>query len=222
MHPPPTPEEHRHKVFPIGLITSCRKLLIIGGSFETHARVMHARQFDWLSVLVILKEDDQEVTDMAIGDSRMVVTVRPVEEADIAGADLVVEDSGDLAIARKVSAWCSKHRKMLNSVDKPEFCDVYYMSLLFRGPMLLSITSSGEAPALSAALRRHLDHAIGPGWVRAAALFADLRSRLPSGQARIDLLKSLSRNSDLLACIERNDVEGMGKFFDDAFARFGT
>ena len=80
---------------------------------------------------------------------------------------MVVKDTGGFGENETVTAWCREHGKLLNCVDAPENCDLYYMSLIFRGPLVVGITSGGDAPALSAALRRHLEETLGPGWAEA-------------------------------------------------------
>jgi len=50
--PPPGP---RYKALPIAWVTTCRRLLIIGGGYETESRLRHAMTFDWLSISVVME-----------------------------------------------------------------------------------------------------------------------------------------------------------------------
>lgn len=212
----------RHPALPIGLVTTGRRLLIVGGGIDAVPRSRHAVQFNWLAIRVLLPEPLPAIAAVAATDPRMDVAVRRPDEEDIRWADVVVKDSGPHGSSDEVAAWCKRHGKLLNCVDRPEHCDLYYMSLLFRGPLAVGITSGGHAPALSSALRRHLETELGSGWATAACLMAELRQRLPSGHARVDLLRKLGRNPDLLACILQDDTAGLRKIFDDAIAGLGT
>ena len=199
--------ESKLKAFPIAWVTSNRRLLIVGGGSETIGRIKHALQFDWASVHVVLPHEPAET----IHDSRLRISVRNVEEKDVQETDVVIEDCNK-EVAIKLDRWCETHHKIFNAMDKPELCDFYYMSLLFRDPLVLAISSGGDAPALSSALRKWLETHVGPGWSTAARLLAELREQLPGGQARMDVLKKLARDPHLLSLIEANDEAGLRTF----------
>jgi siroheme synthase-like protein len=212
----------RRKAFPMAFVTTGRHLLIVGGGIETAVRVRHALAFDWATIILIVPALTDELADLAGGDSRVIFHQREVTEEDVREADLVLEDTGKPAVARQISAWCRAQRVPLNAVDKPEFCDLYYMSHILRGPLVVSISSGGDAPALSASLRLWLDERLGPGWGTAARLMAELRQRLPSGQVRMNLLKAIARQPRLLDLIERNDEAGMRAWIEDEISRLRT
>ena len=107
-------------------------------------------------------------------------------------------------------------------MDKLDACDIYYPALVFRGPLIVAINSSGDAPALSATLRKQMEEWMGPGWETAAELLAELRNSLPRSDARMDLLKGIAENRRFIEMIENNDVEGMKEFIDDAVSRIPT
>lgn len=212
----------RHKALPIGLVTTCRTLLIIGGGIDTVPRTRHATMFDWHAIKVLLPQPNAEVLAIASTDSRITIELRKPTEDDVATAHVVVKDSGDHGNGQEITDWCRKHRKLLNCVDQPEFCDLYYMSLIFRDPLIVGVTSGGDAPAIASALRRHLEETLGRGWAVAAERMADLRKRLPGGHARVELLRNLGKNSELLSAIVRDDETGVQKIFDDEIARLRT
>jgi len=101
-------------------------------------------------------------------------------------------------------------------------CDLYYMSLVTLGPMVLGISSGGDAPAVSSQLRRWLGTNLSPGWAMAAQAMADLRRSLPSGQARMDLLKRIARHDSFLGLIEHNDRAGLQDLISDELRRIST
>jgi uroporphyrin-III C-methyltransferase/precorrin-2 dehydrogenase/sirohydrochlorin ferrochelatase len=203
----------------MSIVTTCRKLLIVGGGIENEPRVRHALQFDWQAVEFIARNIPKDLRALSAGDARFTFREREVTEQDVKNADLVFEDSGDRALAEQIAGWCEKHNILLNATDKPELCDLHYASLLIRDPLVVSIGSGGDAPAISAVLRRWLEQKIGPGWSTAARLLSETRQRLPSGQARMDLLKGLARNTKFLALIETDNESGMRDLIEDAIRR---
>jgi len=209
----------RHRAVPIGLVTTCRTLLVIGIGRDIGPRLRHAKLFDWHRIHVMWPELPAEITAIVEDDDRFILHRRLPVEDDIAKADVIIEDCQDQGLADTIVGWCRKHRRLINAIDKPELCDLYYMSLIFRDPLILSITSGGDAPALAAALRRELENKLSPGWATAARLMSDARKNLPGGQARKDLLISLSKHKDLLRLIEADDEQGMKDLIDHAILR---
>jgi siroheme synthase-like protein len=209
----------RHRAVPIGLVTTCRTLLIIGIGRDIGPRIRHARLFDWHQIHVMWPELPEEIVALTRGDDRFVIHHRLPLENDIAQADVIIEDCENRELAETITGWSRKHRRLINAIDKPELCDLYYMSLIFRDPLMLAITSGGDAPALAAKLRLKLEESISPGWATAARLMAENRQSLPSGQKRKDLLLSIARDPALLPLIEANDEQGLKDLFNHAVHR---
>lgn len=212
---PPT----RHRAIPIGLVTTCRTLLIIGAGRDIGPRIKHARLFDWHKIHIMWPELPENLLALTEGDDRFVIHHRLPTEEDIARADVIIEDCEDAALAQHITDWSRKHRRLINAIDKPELCDLYYMSLIFRDPLMLAITSGGDAPALAALLRKQLEANLSPGWSTAARIMQEVRQRLPGGQARKKLLLYLAGHPDMPGLIEANDEPGLKKLFEDAISR---
>ncbi len=208
-----------HRALPIGLVTTCRTLLVIGTGRDIGPRLQHARQFDWHAIHLMWPELPRELVELTEGDPRFHVHRRLPTEEDIARADVIIEDCEDHALATQITAWSRQHRRLINAIDKPELCDLYYMSLVFRDPLILAITSGGDAPALAALLRKQLEQNLSPGWSTASTLMAEARQQLPGGQKRKDLLRSVARHPDLLRLIEADDKQGLKDLIEDAVHR---
>ncbi|MBM4154637.1 MAG: hypothetical protein FJ221_06360 [Lentisphaerae bacterium] len=206
---PPRPSSarrhRRHAAFPVALVTTGRRLLIAGGGPETADRLSAALRFDWASITLVTLAVRAPLRRIASRDARVRLVERPVREADVRAADVVIEGCGDPGVVERLSAWCRRHRRLLNAMDSPPHCDFHGVSFFARGPLLVSVASGGHAPALSAVLRRRLEAAVGPGWQTAACLMAAARGRLPSGPVRRSRMKALAADADLMAAIARND-----------------
>jgi len=215
----PPRAEHRIKAFPIAWVTSGRRLLIVGGCGDTLCRVAHARRFDWAAIHVVAPSGDASFCQACAQDQRVHIERRDVHDTDVESADLVVEATMDEQLAARLSTWCRSYRVPLNAMDKLDYCDIYYPSLLMRGPLVVAISSGGESPALSAALRRWLDRRVGPGWAHAAELLAELRAHTPHTEARTETLKALARDPEFVAAVQDDDVEAMKRRVDEAHVR---
>jgi uroporphyrin-III C-methyltransferase/precorrin-2 dehydrogenase/sirohydrochlorin ferrochelatase len=209
----------RIKAFPVSWVTTGRELLILGGCGERLCRLAHAVRYDWARIHVILPPGAKPVCAACTGDQRVTVSTREVTEDDVARAGLVLEGTRDNALAARLAAWCRKHHVPLNAMDKLDLCDIYYSSLVFREPLVLAISSGGDAPALTSVLSKRLEKMVGPGWGRAAQLLAELRRNLPNTSARSALLCDLAGNEAFLDLVERDDEQGMRKMIQEAHDR---
>lgn len=209
----------RYKALPVAWVATCRRVLIAGGSYETESRLRHAMMFDWVGISVVVQRITPFLRAARRRDLRITLHERGVLEGDIAHADFVIEDTGDPALAAVITNWCEAHHKPINACDKPDLCDLYYMSLVTLGPMVLGISSGGDAPAVASALRRWLEKNLSPGWPMAAQMLADLRRTLPSGQARMDVLKRIARHESFLELIEHADRPGLQALIADELRR---
>ena len=215
----PKPGAARYKAFPIAWVATCKRLLVIGGGYETDARIRHALGFDWKHISVVARELTPALRAFAKADLRISLHEREWMEEDVALADFVFEDCGNPVSAHRIRDWCLKHHKPLNACDKPDLCDLFYVSLVPLGPMILGISSGGDAPAVSAALRRWMESNLSPGWAMAARVMGDLRRSMPSGQTRMSVLKNIARHEAFTNLVVRNDEAGLRKLIEDEVRR---
>lgn len=205
----------RIRALPVAWVTTCRSCLIAGGGYETGARVRHALECDWVHIHLVMPLIPPDLRALRRTDLRLELHERRVQEDDIAHADLVFEDTGDPTLAVRIRDWCDEHGKPLNACDKPDLCDLYYMSLLTRGPLTIGISSGGDAPAVAASMRRWMEEHLGPGWAMAATVMAETRKSLPGGHARMDLLKRIARHDRFLPLVLENDEAGLRSLISD-------
>lgn len=82
---------------------------------------------------------------------------RPFEPTDLAGASLVIAATNDPAINLHIAKTARGRGVLVNAVDDPAACDVYFAATIRRGPLTLAIGSQGGFPGLTRALRRLLE-----------------------------------------------------------------
>jgi siroheme synthase-like protein len=100
---------------------------------------------------------------------------RRYTRGDLEGAWLVVSATGDPIAARAIRDEAEASRTWLLAVDDLETTCVYSASVIRRAPLVVAISSTGEAPALVRLMREVLEKALpDDGWVRTAR---DLRRK---------------------------------------------
>ncbi|HEX9774617.1 MAG TPA: bifunctional precorrin-2 dehydrogenase/sirohydrochlorin ferrochelatase [Actinomycetota bacterium] len=90
------------------------------------------------------------------------VLARPYEAAVLEGASVVVDASGDPAVAEAVAKDARAAGIPVNVVDDPEHSTFIAPSILRRGDLLIAISTGGASPALAVRIRERLEREFGP------------------------------------------------------------
>jgi len=109
-------------------------------------------------------------------------------EADLDGMELVFAASTAGALDRRVHDAARVRHLPVNVVDRPEICSFIMPSIIDRSPVVVAVSSGGEAPVLSRLLRARLETLIPAAYGRLAALagkFKDaVRQHFPGTEER--------------------------------------
>jgi siroheme synthase-like protein len=147
-------------LFPVNLVVAGRRCVVVGGG-EVAARKAGALLDCGADVMVVAPEVVAALAEWATA-GRLCVARRPYDDADLEGAWLAVAATDDPAVNRRVSADASARRVWVNVADDPQQCSVTLPSVVRRGPLLVTVSTGGHSPALSAWLRARLERELGP------------------------------------------------------------
>ncbi|MEW5420315.1 siroheme synthase CysG [Amorphus sp. 3PC139-8] len=135
-------------------------------------------------------EDMEELTAAALPAGALRLVRRGWRPDDLAGAAIVVGDADTVEEAQAIREAGRTAGAAVNIVDKPDFCDFQFGSIVNRSPVVIGISTDGAAPVLGQAIRRRIEALVPPylgGWARAAkdcrAFVAD-RIADPAGRRR--------------------------------------
>ncbi len=113
-------------------------------------------------VTVVAPEIREEIVaegaraSQASGPDTVTIRQRPFEASDLAGAWLVVA-AATPNVNRAVAAAAEARHLFVNAVDDPPNASAYLSGVVRRGGVTVAISTSGDAPALTALLREGLD-----------------------------------------------------------------
>ncbi|HEY6877172.1 MAG TPA: bifunctional precorrin-2 dehydrogenase/sirohydrochlorin ferrochelatase [Polyangiales bacterium] len=163
----------RTSLFPVALNLSKRSVLVIGGADEAVEKVPKLIAAG-AAVKIVSPEVDASLARLA--RTRAVSWyARAFAEQDVQGVHLVMLTERDEALAARLRGlggfW-------LCAIDQPAFSDIYLVSVVRTGPLLVSISSSGEAPLLARRIRQGLERAFDARFGEFARKFARLRAEL--------------------------------------------
>lgn len=127
---------------------------------------------------------------------RVETFARGFEPADLAGCAFVIAATDDPALNHEVHRLAKERGLLVNVVDDPPFCDFIFPSILRRGQLAISVSTSGAGPALARMLREELEHEfdpqLGPALALLRALRAEARGRVDCPGARRALAEQQS------------------------------
>jgi uroporphyrin-III C-methyltransferase/precorrin-2 dehydrogenase/sirohydrochlorin ferrochelatase len=106
--------------------------------------------------------------------------VRGYDESDIDSCVLVIAATDDEALNAQVSADARKRCVPVNVVDAPALCSVIFPAIVDRSPLVIAVSSGGDAPVLARLIRAKLETWIPPTYGHLAGLAARFRHQVKS------------------------------------------
>jgi uroporphyrin-III C-methyltransferase/precorrin-2 dehydrogenase/sirohydrochlorin ferrochelatase len=114
--------------------------------------------------------------------------LRDYREEDLDGVCLVVAATDDEPLNALVSRQAKARGIPVNVVDAPELCSVIFPAIVDRSPLMVAVSSGGDAPVLARLIRARIETWIPAAYGQLAGLAKKFRSRvkaaLPDVQQR--------------------------------------
>ena len=163
-------------VFPVALDLSRRPVLMVGGGVHVERKARELCEVG-APLTVVAREVCPTIASLAARGS-LAWYARDFQMQDLAGAGLVILEAQDEALAREL--WTRRRSAgfLLLALDQPAYCDVWNLATVRRGPVSVSVGSSGQAPALAGKLRRQLEASLDQQFADFAREIAALRASL--------------------------------------------
>ena len=113
---------------------------------------------------------------------RGVITLekRPYRKTDLDGMFLVIGTTNDEELNCQISIDAEKHNLLCNIADRPKVCNFILPSIVNRGDLTISISTSGKSPALAKKLRIELEEQFGNEYAELLRLMGAIREKLLS------------------------------------------
>lgn len=104
--------------------------------------------------------------------------LRGYRHEDQDGCQLVIAATDDTALNAQVSAEAHRRGVPVNVVDAPALCSVIFPAIVDRSPLVVAVSSGGDAPVLARLIRARLEAWIPARYGELAALAARFRDRV--------------------------------------------
>lgn len=209
------------KVYPIFLNNlGGRRCLVVGGDHEAERKAEELLACD--ADVVVISPDLTEPLQRWAEAGRLSWVERDYRPGDLRGAFLVIVSETNPARTAPIWEEAQAERVLINAMDDVPHCTFVAGSVVRRGPLVISISTSGCAPALSVRMRQAMEAEYGPEYgeflelLRAlrepmAAHHADFEERRRRWYALVDsdVLELLSRGER--AAVHRRLEEVLGE-----------
>lgn len=139
--------------YPINLKIADMKIVVIGGGKVAYRKCINFLAFNKRLVVVseeFIKEFENIKDEIEIIEDSY-------NEKYIKEAFVVVAATNNKNVNHKIGTYCREHGKLVNVVDDVDLSNFTVSSFVKRGDLLLSVSTGGKSPSLSAKIRKELE-----------------------------------------------------------------
>ena len=152
------------------------RVLVVGGG-EIALRKARLLADAGAALRVVAPEVDGQLATLA-REGGGEVLVRGYQASDLDGCRLVIAATDDSALNAQVSAEAQARSLPVNVVDAPALCTVIFPAIVDRSPLVVAVSSGGDAPVLARLIRAKLEAWIPSVYGELAGLAARFRERV--------------------------------------------
>lgn len=150
-------------------------LIVGGGTIATRkARLLKKAG---ARIYVVAPEISDELQSMVTASGGS-LALREYTVADIHGKRLVISATDIAPVNEKVAADCTAQNLPVNVVDTPHLCTVIMPAIVDRSPLIIGITSGGEAPVLARKIRTQLESSVPAAFGQLGKLASKFRQKV--------------------------------------------
>jgi len=140
---------------PVFLRLQGQNVLVVGGG-QVALRKVQMLLRSGAQVHVVAPDIGTEVRKLLSALPHLLLE-RGFAESDLDGVKLVIAATDDTALNRRVFDLASARNLPVNVVDQPELCSFIFPSIVDRSPLIVAVSSGGNAPVLARLLRARLE-----------------------------------------------------------------
>ncbi|UVL05625.1 siroheme synthase CysG [Pseudomonas sp. B21-047] len=152
------------------------RVLVVGGG-EIALRKARLLADAGAALRVVAPEVDGQLAALA-REGGGEVLVRGYQASDLVGCRLVIAATDDPGLNAQVSADAQSLNLPVNVVDAPALCTVIFPAIVDRSPLVVAVSSGGDAPVLARLIRAKLEAWIPSAYGELAGLAARFRHQV--------------------------------------------
>jgi precorrin-2 dehydrogenase/sirohydrochlorin ferrochelatase len=204
------------KYYPVNLKIENRKCLVVGGGPVAFRKTKMLLDCGAEVTVVSMNfcDDFQQIADT----SSVSLVQRIYFPSDLDGKFLVIGATDDSELNRRISEDAEQKNMLCNIADVPEICNFILPSVIRRGDLVVSVSTSGKSPAFAKHLRKDLENNFGDEYARFLELMGAIRKKLLQTEHAPEAHKPIFERliqSGLLAMIKNDQKEAINRLLAD-------
>ncbi|WP_312936186.1 siroheme synthase CysG [Pseudomonas sp.] len=152
------------------------RALVVGGG-EIALRKARLLADAGAELRVVAPQVDAQLREMVVAGGGE-VRLRGYQVGDLDGCRLVIAATDDAPLNAQVSSDAQALSLPVNVVDAPALCTVIFPAIVDRSPLVVAVSSGGDAPVLARLIRAKLETWIPAAYGELAGLAARFRHRV--------------------------------------------
>lgn len=194
--------------YPIVVNLTGKRVVVVGGGQVAERRVKGLIG-QGAHIDVIAPSVTREIRQLA--DAGYIhQVVKSYEPEDLTGAFLVVAATDREDVNAAVASDGEKLNLLVCRADQAAGGNIITPAIVDRGDLMITITTSGASPTLTAVLKERLEDEFGPEWDTWARLFGNLRSTIaanPSSKERRRAVRRILADPQTQSCVKATQID---------------
>ena len=163
--------------------------LVVGGGSVAWHKVEILAEYD-VNIHIVAVSASERLKETADSNKRIDIRIREFRDSDINGMDFVVAATGNRELDMNISKLCKKQRIPVNVVDIKEACSFIFPAVIYKEPLLVTVSSGGASPALVAKIKRDISQVIPDYYASMAERLAEIREYIIGSTDNIKIRKT--------------------------------
>ncbi len=178
------------KVYPIFLNNLSEQCsIVIGGDHEAERKVGSLLEVD--AQITLISPDPSEQLQQWAHEGAIDWIEREYRRGDLRGAFLVIVSEYNPERSQRIWEEAQERNILINAMDDVPRCNFVAGSVVRRGPLVISISTTGKAPTLSVRMRQDLEEEIGPEYEEFLEIMHELREPMAEQYPDFDRRRDL-------------------------------
>lgn len=140
--------------YPINLNIDYKKVVIVGGG-RVAAQKVHTLR-DTKAEIIVVSPELHETLQPLVVEQIFTWRAKRFEPKDVDDAIFVIAATDDVNVNEAVQQAC-QHWQLVNRADDQQQSDFITPAIIRRGPLLVTVSTSGASPSLSRHVKKQLD-----------------------------------------------------------------
>ncbi|HCP56388.1 MAG: uroporphyrinogen-III C-methyltransferase [Pseudomonadaceae bacterium] len=155
-----------------------RTVLVVGGGEVAlrKARLLADAGATLRVVTLTIRDDMRQMLESVHGELRL----RGYQADDLEGVVLVIAATDDEPLNQQISEQAQARGVPVNVVDAPKLCSVIFPAIVDRSPLIVAVSSGGDAPVLARLMRAKIETWIPATYGHLAGLAKQFRAQVKS------------------------------------------